>query len=79
MLKNIKNKRQEKKEKIKLNLIYIIFFNYIILNVIFLSHFTKCYNSKIKLAYSYINLKVIGKGDINIYNDYVASRDNVLL
>ena len=62
LLENIKNKRKDKKYKIKFNIIYIIYFYYIILNIIFFSQFIKCYNRKIELDYSYINLKIIGNG-----------------
>ena len=72
LLENIKNKRKDKKYNIKFNIIYIIYFYYIILNIIFFSQFIKCYNRKIELDYSYINLKIIGNGDINIFSNIVS-------
>ena len=67
ILENIKIKRKEK--IYKFNIIYII-----ILNIIFFSQFIKCYNRKIELASSYINLKIIGNGTINIYYNYYSNR-----
>ena len=60
ILENKKINIKEKKYKIKFNIIYTIYFYYIILGIIFFSQFIKCYNRKIKLASTYINLKVIG-------------------
>ena len=70
-LENIKIK---KKKKYKFNIIYII-----ILNIIFFSQFIKCFNRKIELASSYINLKVIGNGTIIIYsNDFNEEKPNIV-
>ena len=66
ILENIKIKRKEKKYKIRFNIINIIYFYYIILNIIF-SQLIKCYKRKIESVSSYINLKIIGNGTINIY------------
>ena len=73
ILENIIIKRKEKKYNIIFNIIYIIYFYYIILNNIF-SQFIKCYNRKIELASSYINLKVNGTGDINIFSQYYSGK-----
>ena len=56
-----------------------MYFYYIILNIIFFSQFIKCYNRKIELASSYIFLKVIGNGNINIYNqDFCGPKPNIV-
>ena len=80
LLENIKNNSIDKKYKIKFKRIYIIYFYYIILNIIFFSQLIKCYDRKIELAYSYINLKIIGNGDINIFsNDYYEDKPNIVI
>ena len=80
ILENKKIKTKEKKYKIKFNIIYIIYFYYIILGIIFFSQFIKCYNRKIKLASTYINLKVIGKGRTKIYEGaYAGIRPNFVI
>ena len=76
VLENIKIK--EKKYKSKFNRIYIMYFYYIILNIIFFSQFIKCYNRKIELASSYIYLKVIGNGTIDIYYSYCDQKPNIV-
>ena len=78
ILANIKIKGNEKKYKIKLNIIYIIYFHYIILNAIFFSQFIKCSNRKIELSSSFINLKVIGNGGMNLYSFLCSERPNLV-
>ena len=70
ILENIKIKRKERKYKIKYYRINIIYFYYIMLNIVLFSQYVKCYKRKIELAYSYINLKIIGNGTINIYSNF---------
>ena len=53
---------------IKSNKIFIAYFYDIILKIILLSLFIKCNQRKIELAYSYINLKIQGTGNINIFS-----------
>ena len=64
----------------KFNKNYIIFFYDIILNIILLfSQLIICNNRKIELASSYINLKIKGTGNINIYSESYRFKPDIVI
>ena len=77
---NLKYKKKVKNNRIKFNRIYIIYFYSIIFKIIFILQFIKCINRKIELAYSLINLKIIGNGTINIFsNNYNGDKPKTII
>ena len=71
---------KEKKYKIKLNMIYMFLFYDIILNIIFFSLFIKCNHKKIISASSYINVKIRGTDEINVYSKlYYGNKPNIII
>ena len=88
--KRYKNNYKRKKEnnheikrrymKNKSNKLFTVYFYDIILNIIILSLFIKCNSRKIINAYSYINLKIKGTNEINIYFKlFPGIRPNVII
>ena len=80
-LNNLKiQRRYKKKSKDKCNKIYIIYLYFFIISKIFFSQFIKCYNRKIELATSYINLKINGTGNMKIYSEnYLSEKPDIII
>ena len=59
----------------KFKTIYITYFYILILHIFFFQKYIKCYNRKIELKSSYINLKTKGTGEINIFSNSLYKSD----
>ena len=79
LIKNNIRKKTRYIKKIKIDLIkYILLFFILIKN--FSSLFIKCYQREIEYAFSYIDLKIIGTGNIKLYSDlFKGDKPNIIV